>query len=152
MLRDTEVAYHSLVISEHWITANHVPTWPSVTSFHSIPFHSIVHLFNAASTKATRSLGFTHNIETKLLSLLFSAQMGVSDCAQHDVISTSEQGSGKCTMRNFSALVSRAFQRLRPHFRCIFLPTKKPPFLLQWKFHTIIYSIYVAKPDTQCVL
>lgn len=89
MLRDTEVAYHSLVITEHRITANHVPTWPSIT-----PFHFVVHLFNAVSPKAPRSLGFTNNIEMKFLSLFFSEQMGVSECVQHNVISTSEQGSG----------------------------------------------------------
>jgi hypothetical protein len=60
---------------------------------HFIPFYSIVHLFNAASPKAPRSLGFTNNIEMKFLSLFFSVQMGVSECAQRDVISTSERGS-----------------------------------------------------------
>lgn len=143
MLRDTEVAYHSLVITEHWITANHVPTWPSIT-----PFHSVVHLFNTASPKAPRSLGFTNNIEMKFLSLFFSEQMGVSECAQHNVISTSAQRSGSVrTMRDFSANVSRAFQRLRPHFQCILLHKKNPPFLLQWKLHTTTYSLIRKKGD-----
>ena len=96
MLRDTEVAYHSLVITEHWITANHVPTWPSIT-----PFHSVVHLFNTASPKAPRSLGSANNIETKFPSLFFSGQMGDSECAQHNVISTSEEGSGSVQWGTF---------------------------------------------------
>jgi hypothetical protein len=56
-------------------------------------------LFNTHSPKAVRSWGFTNNIKMKFLSHFFSVQMGVSDCAQYNVISTSEQGSWSAQWR-----------------------------------------------------
>jgi hypothetical protein len=73
--------------------------------------------------------------------------MGVSECVQHNVISTSEQGSGSVQWHDFSANVSRTFQRFRPHFQCILLHKKKPPFLLQCELHTTIYRLIKKKGD-----